>query len=116
MSNSEEENNNIEKIFNEMMSSNSIEDIDVHYDRDQHIRELLHLQESLAESLLSVNSIIYFLIKDSDYKVADSISELMGALFKISEDFISHLLELNDTIEEEKLLEIIEEEDDGDGE
>ena len=113
MSSSEEE-NNIEKIFNEMMSSNAIEDINVHYDRDEHVRELLHLQESLAESLLNVNSIIYYLIKDSDYKVVDSISELMGAMFKISEDFISHLLELNDTIEEEELLEIIEEEDDGD--
>jgi hypothetical protein len=110
------EDNNIEKIFNEMMSSNSIEDIDPHYDRHQHIRELLHMQESLAESLLNVNSIIYYLVKDSDYKVPDSVSETIGALYKISEDFISHLLELNGIIDEDEMLEIIEEEEDGYGE
>lgn len=114
MSSSEEE-NNIDKIFNEMMSSNSIEDIDVKHDRNQQVQEMLHVQESLAESILNVNSIIYYLLRDADYQVIDSIQDLIGALFKISEDFISHLLELNDTIEDQEEETIIEEED-GDGE
>lgn len=108
-----EEESNIEKIFNELMSSNSIKDISTEEDRYQIVKEMLHVQESLAESLLNINSIIYYLMKDSAYVIPDSISELIGPLFKISEDFISHLLELNGTIEAEDYIEDSEEEDDG---
>lgn len=108
-----EEESNIEKIFNELMSSNSIKDVSTEEDRYQIVKEMLHVQESLAESLLNINSIIYYLIKDSTYVIPDSISELIGPLFKISEDFISHLLELNGTIEAEDYIEDSEEEDDG---
>ena len=95
------------------MSSNSIKDVSTEEDRYQIVKEMLHVQESLAESLLNINSIIYYLIKDSTYVIPDSISELIGPLFKISEDFISHLLELNGTIEAEDYIEDSEEEDDG---
>ena len=73
---------------------------------------MLHVQESLAESVLNVNSIIYYLIRDSSYRIPESVSELVGALFKISEDFLSHILEINGTIEAEDYVE----EEDGDGE
>lgn len=107
------EESNIEKIFNEMMSSSSMSDIDIELDKHQIIKEMLHVQESLAESLLSMNSIIYYLVKDSTYAVPESVSELIGPLFKISEDFISHLLEINGTIETEDYIEDTEEDDDG---
>jgi hypothetical protein len=99
MSNPEE--NDIDKIFNELMSSNSIEDIEQPKDRDYIIQEMLHVQESLAESLLSINSIIYYLVKDVEYNIPDSISSLIDPLFKVSETFISHLLDLSGTIEAE---------------
>jgi hypothetical protein len=60
-----------------------------------------------------MNSIIYYLVKDSTYAVPESVSELIGPLFKISEDFISHLLEINGTIETEDYIEDTEEDDDG---
>lgn len=109
---SENEENNIDKIFNEMMSSNSMEEITVEEDVHQIVKEMLHVQESLAESVLNVNSIIYYLIRDSSYRIPESVSDLVGALFKISEDFLSHILEINGTIEAEDYVE----EEDGDGE
>lgn len=115
MSNSEEENNNIEKIFNELMSSNSMHQLTAEEDRHQTIKQLLHVQESLAESLLNINSIVYYLVKDTVYVVPESVSELIGPLFKISEDFISHILEISATIEEQEFIEDNEEED-NDGE
>jgi spore coat polysaccharide biosynthesis protein SpsF (cytidylyltransferase family) len=112
MSNEEE---NIDKIFNELIESNSVKEHE--FDKENVIKELLQVQESLGESLLSVNSIIYYIFSDASYTIPDSVNELLGPLFKISEDFLSHLMEINGTIEVEMFLEDeLEEEEDGESE
>lgn len=109
------EEENIDKIFNELIESNSVKEPE--FDKETLLKELLQVQESLGESLLSVNSIIYYLLVDAAYTIPDSVNELIGPLFKISEDFLSHLLEINGTIEVEMFLEDdLEEEEDEDGE
>lgn len=100
MSNSDDK--NIDKIFNEMMSSNSIDGVSASSDPAYIVKELLHVQESLAESLLSINSIVYYMLTDPSYSVPESLGELIGPLYKISEDFIGHLIELNGTMEPEE--------------
>jgi hypothetical protein len=112
----EEEDSNIDKIFNEMMSNNSIEDINA-LNRFNTVKELIHMQESLMESLLNVNSLIYSMYTDSEYVISEEISELLNPLYKISEDFIAEMIELNVVFELSQHLEDedyeSEEEDDG---
>lgn len=107
--------NNIDKIFDELMSSNSMDNINVDQSREILVKELLHTQESLMESLLNLNSIIYYLITDKTYEMPESINQLIHPLFKFSEDFISHIMELNGTMESEEYLED-QENDKNDGE
>jgi hypothetical protein len=101
---SKDEDSNIDKIFNEMMSNNSIEDVNV-INKFNTVKELIHMQESLLESVLNVNSLIYCMHTDPDYIITEEVSELLGPLFKISEDFISEMIELNVTFELSQHLE-----------
>lgn len=101
---------NIDKIFNELMSNSSIEDTSVR-DKFNLTKELIHMQESLLESLLNVNSLIYYTHTEPDYEIPENVSELLGPLFKISEDFISTMIELNVSFEVEEHLEDEEEDE-----
>lgn len=110
---SEENNEEIEKIFNELMNSNSIKDL-VKEDKNSVIKELIHMQESLLESVLNINSLVHALHTDETFEVAPSIFELLGPLYKISEDFIAEAIGYHDTIEEQiEEYDIEEESDDG---
>ena len=104
----EEEDSNIDKIFNEMMSNNSIEDVN-DLNKFSTIKELILMQESLMESLLNVNSLIYSMYTDSEYIISEEVTELLGPLYKISEDFIAEMIELNVVFE---LSQHLEDEDD----
>lgn len=93
-------NEEIEKIFNELMSSNAIQDI-VHEDRSSIVRELIHIQESLLESAINVNALVHAMVVDETFEIDSTIFELLGPLYKISEDFIAESIGLNDTIDED---------------
>ena len=97
---SDSDKNNIDKIFNEMMSQNSVNPQTQQYNSDFVIKELIQVQESLAESIINVNALIYCIFTDSSYILPPSLSDLIGPLFKISEDFIAHSIELSATIDE----------------
>lgn len=96
-----ENNEEIEKIFNELMNSNSIQDV-VSFDRSSIVRELIHIQESLLESAINVNSLIHAMTVDPEFEIDTELFELLGPLYKISEDFIAESLGFSDTIEEEE--------------
>ena len=100
----EEEDSNIDKIFNEMMSNNSIEDVN-DLNKFSTIKELILMQESLMESVLNVNSLIYSMYTDSEYIISEEVTELVGPLYKISEDFIAEMIELNVVFELSQHLE-----------
>jgi hypothetical protein len=112
-----EEDSNIDKIFNEMMSNNSIEDVN-DLNKFDTVKDLIHMQESLMESLLNVNSLIYSMYTDSEYVISEEVTELLGPLYKISEDFIAEMIELNVVFELSQHLEDedYESEEDDDGE
>jgi|LakMenEpi03Aug12_release.lakeMendotaPanAssembly.Ray.scaffolds.fasta_scaffold1407920_1 hypothetical protein len=98
MSNKDDE--NINKIFNELMSSNNIEDeLSPVIDFKSKIKDFIHIQESLMESLININSVIYYTVNDPEYKVDQELNELMNSLYKISEDFIGYIGEVSGTIE-----------------
>jgi hypothetical protein len=109
---SEDNSEEIEKIFNELMNSNSIKDL-VKEDKNSIIKELIHMQESLLESVLNINALVHALHSDATFEVDPSLFELLGPLYKISEDFIAEAIGYNDTIEEYIEIEDEEESDDG---
>ncbi len=111
---SEENNEAIEKIFNELMSSNSIKDV-VKEDKNSVIKELIHMQESLLESVLNINALVYALHTDETFEVGANLFELLGPLYKISEDFIAEAIGYSDTIVEQ-IEEYDDEEESDDGE
>lgn len=111
---SDSNNEDINKIFNEIISQNgSVKDSFLSEFSNKQIKQLLHVQESLAESLLNLNSIIYYMLTDESYVVPSSIAELINPLYKISEDFISHLMELSDTMDAENEEQDSTDEDNG---
>jgi hypothetical protein len=108
---SEENSKEIEKIFNELMDSNSIKDF-VKQDRNSVIKELIHMQESLLESVLNINALVHALHTDETFEVDSALFELLGPLYKISEDFIAEAIGFNGTIDD-YIEEDEEESDDG---
>lgn len=111
---SDPNNEDINKIFNEIISQNgSNKDSFLSEFSNKQIKQLLHVQESLAESLLNLNSIIYYMLTDESYTVPSSTAEFINPLYKISEDFISHLMELSDTMDEESETQDSTDEDNG---
>ena len=108
---SDENNEEIEKIFNELMNSNSIKDT-VKEDRGSIIRELIHMQESLLESVLNINSLVHAMHVDETFQIQPNVFEILGPLYKISEDFIAEAMGYDATIEE-YVEDIEEESDDG---
>lgn len=98
---SEPDDDNINKIFNELMSSNNLEaDISKFDNYKSTMKDMIHAQESLMETLININSIIYYLVNDNSYKIDPELNELIGSMYKISEDFIGYINDVNDTIAE----------------
>jgi hypothetical protein len=108
---SEDNSKEIEKIFNELMDSNSIKDF-VKQDRNSIIKELIHMQESLLESVLNINALVHALHTDETFEIDQNLFELLGPLYKISEDFIAEAIGYNGTIDH-YVEEDEEESDDG---
>lgn len=96
---SEDNNKEIEKIFNELMDSNSIKDF-IKQDRNSVIKELIHMQESLLESVLNINALVHALHTDETFEVDPVLFELLGPLYKISEDFIAEAIGFNGTMDD----------------
>lgn len=107
---SEDNNKEIERIFNELMNSNSLEDV-VQHNKKTLIQELLHMQESLLESVLNINSLIHATHIEEEFEIQPSILEILGPLYKMSEDFIAEAIGYNGTIDD--YVESEEERDDG---
>lgn len=113
MSKSDDE--NINKIFNELMSSNNIEaDMSKYDSYKATMKDMIHAQESLMETLININSIIYYLVNDNSYKIDSGLNELIGMLYKISEDFIGYINDVNDTIDEAEIFD--QDQEDGNNE
>lgn len=92
----------IDKIFKEMFSSDedledervdaiiSIEKVSV----DTLIKELIFITQSLSQSIVHINELMLNVIMSSDYKVNEEISDILGSMYKLSEDFDECMLEM----------------------
>jgi hypothetical protein len=106
------EEDDINKMFSEIMSSNSIEGLNDSKDEEViDIKNLLLVQESLMDTLICINSMIYRLYTDKDFTVAEDTEKYMADLYQASEDLFIHTSK-SDAILDEMDLDLLNEDDD----
>jgi hypothetical protein len=96
------EDDDIDKMFKEMFSS----DEDIESERidaiisiekvsfDSLIKELVFITQSLSQSIVHINELILNVISFEDYKVNEEITDILGSIYKLSEDFDDCMLEM----------------------
>jgi hypothetical protein len=96
------EDDDIDKMFKEMFSS----DEDIESERidaiisiekvsfDSLIKELVFITQSLSQSIVHINELILNVISSEDYKVNEEITDILGSIYKLSEDFDDCMLEM----------------------
>lgn len=92
----------IDKIFKEMFSSNdevddqrvdaiiSIEKVSV----ETLIKELVFITQSLSQSIVHINELMLNVLASDEYRVNEEISDILGSMYKLSEDFDDCMLEI----------------------
>jgi hypothetical protein len=110
------EEDDINKMFSEIMSSNSIEGLNDSKDQEViDIKNLLLVQESLMDALICINSMIYRLYTEKDYTVAEDTEKYMADLYQASEDLFIHVSK-SDAILDDMDLDLLNEDEDYDEE
>jgi hypothetical protein len=109
----------IDKIFKEMFSPGdnlnqervdaiiSIEKVSI----DSLIKELIFITQSLSQSIVHINELILNVISSEDYAINEEVNDILGSMYKLSEDFDDCMLEI--LLEESEID--LDEEDEEDG-
>lgn len=93
---SEFEEEDINKMFSEIMNSAAINGINKKEESIFDPKYLLVIQESLMDCLLSINSMIYRSHTDPDYLAPENTEDFLAALYQSSEDFFTHMSKNDD--------------------
>ena len=114
---SEFEDDDIDKMFEDMMSSDdigvdlpridaiiSIEQVSL----ESMMKELVFISQSLSQSLVHINELLLNYISFDDYDIDSTLKDILGNMYKLSEDLDDHIIEI--MIEESQFND--EEEDD----
>ena len=100
---SEFEDDDIDKMFEEMMSS---DDIDVDLPRidaiisieqvslESMMKELVFISQSLSQSLVHINELLLNYISFDDYDIDSTLKDILGNMYKLSEDLDDHIIEI----------------------
>jgi len=109
-------NDDFEKMFSEIINSDQLKDIseDMTLDISMGPKELLLIQQSLSDNISNISEIICSIIEQekSDLISDKEFFEILGSLYKISEDLNDHILDHYSKIQ----AVIIDDEDDEDNE
>lgn len=97
------DNNDFEKIFSEIVSSNDLNDIseNIELDLNMGAKELLLIQQSLADNISNISEIICSILDNDNSTLASDKEcfELLGSIYKISEDLNDYILDHYSTIQ-----------------
>lgn len=97
MSKDEFNSEDFEKIFNEMIRSDDLQEVSKDFENEVKlgIRELILLQQSLADAVSYVCDILSSMVRDGDTKdiYNEECFDLLSSLYKISEDFNESMVE-----------------------
>lgn len=102
MSSDKDENENFEKMFNEIVNSDDLKDISDLFQKSLElgIKELLIIQQALCDSVSNISEMLIEFYKNPSDKLNsdDERFQLLGSLYKISEDFNDHMIECMETV------------------
>ena len=100
---SEFEDDDIDKMFEDMMSSDdigvdlpridaiiSIEQVSL----ESMMKELVFISQSLSQSLVHINELLLNYISFDDYDIDSSLKDILGNMYKLSEDLDDHIIEI----------------------
>lgn len=98
------EDDDIDKIFKEMISSDDIDDIDTPHveaiisiekvDTGSLLKELVFVTQSLSQSIVHINELILDLISSEDYSLNSELRDIIGSMYKLSEDLDDCMLDM----------------------
>ena len=100
---SEFEDDDIDKMFEDMMSS---DDISVDLPRidaiisieqvslESMMKELVFISQSLSQSLVHINELLLNYISFDDYDIDSTLKDILGNMYKLSEDLDDHIIEI----------------------
>lgn len=98
------ENEDIDKIFEEIISSDDVKDINStsidavisieQVSIETLIKELIFISQSLSRSINHVSDLILNFMSIENYSIEDEVREILGNMYKLSEDFDEYMIEL----------------------
>lgn len=114
------ENEDIDKMFEEIISSDDMEEMNSptidaiisieNVSIDSILKELVFINQSLSRSIGHVSDLILNFMSAEDYELDDEVRDILGSIYKLSEDLDEYMIEL--LLEDFEDQEDIEEEDD----
>ena len=92
------DNEDFEKIFTEIVSSDELKDMSDHFEKDVKLglKELLLIQQSLSDAMSHISEVLINSVDGEEQLITngDNIySSLLSSLYKISEDFNECMIE-----------------------
>jgi len=86
-----------EKIFNEIIQSDDLQEVSKDFENEINleIKELILLQQSLGDAISHISEILSSMVRDKETKETfdEECFDLLGSLYKISEDFNECMVE-----------------------
>ena len=97
MGKDEFDNEDFEKIFNEIIQSDDLQEVSKDFENEVNlgIKELILLQQSLGDAISHISEILSSMTRDANTKESydEECFDLLGSLYKISEDFNECMVE-----------------------
>ncbi len=107
------EDDDIDKIFKEIISSDDIDEIDSErldaiisiekVSPNSLLKELIFVTQSLSQSIVHINELMLDAISTTDYVLNEELRDIIGSMYKLSEDLDEYMIDL--FIEESNLNE-----------
>ena len=96
-------NDDIDKIFEQIISSDEMDEINLPSEGiigsdkvsvETLLKELVFISQSLARSINHIGELTLNYMSIDDYSIDDEIREILGNIYKLSEDFDECMIEL----------------------
>lgn len=98
------ENDDIDKMFEEIISSDDLEEIKSpridaiisieEVSVDSILKELIFISQSLARSIGHINELSLNFVAVENYELDEEVREILGSIYKLSEDLDEYMIEL----------------------
>lgn len=95
---SEFEEEDINKMFSEIMNSAAINGINKKEESIFDPKYLIVIQESLMDSLLCINTMLYRSHTEENFSAVENTETFLSSLYQASEDFFTHMSKNDDII------------------